>query len=33
VAAAAILIILRHHSNIRLLIAGDEPRLGPGFWR
>jgi len=33
VAAAAILIILRHHSNIRQLIAGDEPRLGPGFWR
>jgi glycerol-3-phosphate acyltransferase PlsY len=33
VAAAAILIILRHHSNIRHLIAGDEPRLGPGFWR
>jgi len=33
VAAAAILIILRHHSNIRNLVSGDEPRLGPGFWR
>jgi glycerol-3-phosphate acyltransferase PlsY len=33
VAAAAILIILRHHSNIRNLVAGKEPRLGPGFWR
>jgi glycerol-3-phosphate acyltransferase PlsY len=33
VAVAAILIILRHHSNIRNLIAGTEPRLGPGFWR
>jgi glycerol-3-phosphate acyltransferase PlsY len=33
VAAAAILIVLRHHSNIRNLIAGTEPRLGPGFWR
>jgi glycerol-3-phosphate acyltransferase PlsY len=33
VAAAAILIVVRHHSNIRQLIAGDEPRLGPGFWR
>ena len=33
VAAAAILIILRHHSNIRNLITGKEPRLGPGFWR
>jgi glycerol-3-phosphate acyltransferase PlsY len=33
VAAAAILIIVNHHSNIRNLIAGDEPRLGPGFWR
>ena len=33
VAAAAILIILRHHSNIRNLITGNEPRLGPGFWR
>lgn len=33
VAAAAILIILRHHSNIRHLLAGTEPRLGPGFWR
>lgn len=33
VAGAAILIILRHHSNIRNLIAGTEPRLGPGFWR
>jgi glycerol-3-phosphate acyltransferase PlsY len=33
VAAAAILIILRHHSNIRNLVAGTEPRLGPGFWR
>lgn len=33
VVAAAILIILRHHSNIRNLIAGTEPRLGPGFWR
>lgn len=33
VAAAAILIILRHHSNIRNLISGEEQRLGPGFWR
>lgn len=33
VAAAAILIILRHHSNIRNLVTGKEPRLGPGFWR
>ena len=33
VAAAAILIILRHHSNIRNLVTGNEPRLGPGFWR
>lgn len=33
VAAAAILIILRHHSNIRNLVTGHEPRLGPGFWR
>jgi glycerol-3-phosphate acyltransferase PlsY len=33
VAAAAVLIIVRHHSNIRNLIAGEEPRLGPGFWR
>ena len=33
VALAAILIILRHHSNIRNLISGTEPRLGPGFWR
>jgi len=33
VAAAAILIILRHHSNIRNLITGEEQRLGPGFWR
>jgi glycerol-3-phosphate acyltransferase PlsY len=33
VAAAAILIILLHHSNIRNLVAGEEPRLGPGFWR
>jgi glycerol-3-phosphate acyltransferase PlsY len=32
-AAAAILIIVLHHSNIRNLIAGEEPRLGPGFWR
>ena len=33
VAAAAILIILRHHSNIRNLVTGHEQRLGPGFWR
>ena len=33
VAAAAILIILRHHSNIRNLVTGKEQRLGPGFWR
>ncbi len=33
VAATAILIILRHHSNIRNLITGKEMRLGPGFWR
>jgi len=33
VAAAAILIILRHHSNIRNLVTGKEHRLGPGFWR
>ena len=33
VAAAAILIIVRHHSNIRNLLTGAEPRLGPGFWR
>jgi glycerol-3-phosphate acyltransferase PlsY len=33
VAAAAILIILRHHSNIRNLLSGEEMRLGPGFWR
>lgn len=33
VAAAAILIIVRHHSNIRNLITGEELRLGPGFWR
>lgn len=33
VAATAILIILRHHSNIRNLITGEEMRLGPGFWR
>lgn len=33
VAAAAVLIILRHHSNIRNLVTGSEPRLGPGFWR
>lgn len=30
VSAAAILIILRHHSNIRHLVAGDEPRIGGG---
>lgn len=33
VAAAAILIILRHHSNIHNLVTGHEQRLGPGFWR
>jgi glycerol-3-phosphate acyltransferase PlsY len=33
VAATAILIILRHHSNIRNLLTGEEMRLGPGFWR
>lgn len=33
VAATAILIILRHHSNIRNLVTGKEMRLGPGFWR
>jgi glycerol-3-phosphate acyltransferase PlsY len=33
VAATAILIILRHHSNIRNLVTGREMRLGPGFWR
>lgn len=33
VAAAAILIIVRHHSNIRNLVTGKEQRLGPGFWR
>jgi glycerol-3-phosphate acyltransferase PlsY len=33
VTAAAILIILRHHSNIRNLATGEEQRLGPGFWR
>ncbi len=33
VAVAAILIIVLHHSNIRNLVAGDEPRLGPDFWR
>jgi len=33
VAAAAILIIVRHHANIRNLVTGKEQRLGPGFWR
>jgi len=33
VATVAILIILRHHSNIRNLVSGKELRLGPGFWR
>ncbi len=28
VSMAAILIILRHHSNIRHLVSGDEPRMG-----
>jgi glycerol-3-phosphate acyltransferase PlsY len=28
VSAAAILIIVRHHSNIRNLVSGDEPRIG-----
>jgi len=28
VSLAAVLIIVRHHSNIRQLIAGSEPRIG-----
>jgi glycerol-3-phosphate acyltransferase PlsY len=28
VSAAAVLIILRHHSNIRQMVSGDEPRIG-----
>jgi len=28
VSAASVLIVLRHHANIRQLLAGDEPRIG-----
>jgi glycerol-3-phosphate acyltransferase PlsY len=28
VSAAAVLIILRHHSNIRQMVSGDEPKVG-----
>jgi len=28
VSAASVLIVLRHHDNIRHLLAGDEPKIG-----
>jgi glycerol-3-phosphate acyltransferase PlsY len=31
VSAVAVLIIIRHHSNIRQLIDGTEPRVGGGY--
>ncbi len=33
VSAAAVLIILRHSSNIKNMVAGDEPKVGSGSWR
>ena len=32
VVLVALLIVIRHRSNLRLLVAGSEPRLNP-WWR
>jgi glycerol-3-phosphate acyltransferase PlsY len=33
VSAAAVVIILRHGSNVRKMLAGEEARIGDDFWR
>ena len=33
VAAASVVIILRHGSNVRKMLAGEEARIGDDFWR
>ncbi len=33
VSVAAVVIVLRHVSNMRKIVAGEEPRIGRDFWR